>query len=155
MKTADKRSQEYLKSAVMSASGEQLQLMLIDGAIRFSHRALEALGENDIEKSHFALERAQRIVLQLAAGLQRAVNPELVDQMTALFEFIHSRLVEANITRQPTHIDDALKILSHQRETWALLVDKITRELPRPNDPIPSDVISASDPNRPVLSIEG
>ena len=68
MKTADKRSQEYLKSAVMSASGEQLQLMLIDGAIRFSHRALEALGENDIEKSHFALERAQRIVLQLAAG---------------------------------------------------------------------------------------
>ncbi len=155
MNTTDKPSQEYLKSAVMSASGEQLQLMLIDGAIRFSHRALEAIAAKDIEKSHFALERAQRIVLQLAAGLQRDVNPELVDQMTALFEFIHSRLVEANITRRPSHIDDALKILNHQRETWALLIDKITREVPRPSDPIPSDARSADDPNRPVLSIEG
>ena len=155
MNTTHKPSQEYLKSAVMSASGEQLQLMLIDGAIRFSHRALEAIAEKDIEKSHFALERAQRIVLQLAAGLQRDVNPELVDQMTALFEFIHSRLVEANITRQTSHIDDALKILNHQRETWALLIDKITREVPRPSDPVPSDAHSVNDPNRPVLSIEG
>ncbi|MCH7870578.1 MAG: flagellar export chaperone FliS [Planctomycetes bacterium] len=139
----------------MSASGEQLQLMLIDGAIRFSHRALEGIAEKDIEKSHFALERAQRIVLQLAAGLQRDVNPELVDQMTALFEFIHSRLVEANITRQTAHIDDALKILNHQRETWALLIDKITKEIPRPGDSILCDPHSDDDPNRPVLSIEG
>ncbi len=148
-------SQEYLKSAVMTASGEQLQLMLLDGAIRFSHRAIEALEAKDIEKSHFALERAQRIVLQLASGLQRDVNPEIVDQMTALFEFIHSRLVEANITRERSHVDDALQILNHQRETWVLLIDKISKEAHGPAAPETNDAPCHDDPSRPVLCIEG
>ncbi len=140
-------AQQYLKAAVMTASPEQLQLMLLDGAIRFATRGGQALQERDYEASFNALDRAQRIVLELNNGLCREVNPPLVDQMAALYGFVYRRLVDANVTHDLQAIQDALKILRHQRETWAMLIDKIRRETaarPRPG------VDSAA-----ALSVEG
>jgi flagellar protein FliS len=127
MSQSTQKSFEYLKSAVMTATPEQLQLMLLDGAIRFSARAREALEKKDIEGTFNALERAQRIVLELINGMNRDANPELVDQMAGLYNFIYRRLVEANMKRDPQAIADALRILEHQRETWRLLIDKVSR----------------------------
>ena len=42
---------EYLKTKVMTASPEQLQLMLYDGAIRFCEQARSAIEEKQIEQS--------------------------------------------------------------------------------------------------------
>lgn len=123
-------SKEYLKNAVMTASPEQLHLMLLDGAIRFTLRGREALEQRDIEGAFNAFERAQRIVLELNNGLRREVNPQLVDQLAALYDFIYRRLIDANIRRETKAADDALRILRHQRETWALLIEKLARELP-------------------------
>lgn len=122
-----KASQAYLKNAVMTAGPEQLQMMLYDGAIRFTLRGREAIERKDIEGTFNAFERAQRIVIQLTAGLNREVNPELVDQMSALYNFIYRRLVDANVNRDVQAADDALRILRHQRETWSLLIDKLTK----------------------------
>lgn len=121
-------SQEYLKNAVMTAPPEQLQLMLLDGAIRFTLRGQDALGAKDYEGAFNGFERAQRIVLQLIAGLNREVNPELVDQMASLYHFIYDRLVEANHKHDARPADDALRILRHQRETWMMLLDKLAAE---------------------------
>ena len=121
-------SREYLKNAVLTASAEQLQLMLLDGAIRYATRGLEAMNRKDLEGAYFGFERAQRIVLELGNGLRREVNPELVDQMAALYDFVFRRLVEAGMQREPQAVEDALRILRHQRETWALLIEKLQRE---------------------------
>jgi flagellar protein FliS len=102
--------------------------MLLDGAIRYCNRAIEAIEARDIEQSYFALDKAQRIALQLSAGLKREANPKIVDQMTALYQFIYNRLVDANMSRSREPVDDALRILHHQRETWAVLIDKLVRE---------------------------
>lgn len=123
-------SKEYLRNAVMTASPEQLQLMLLDGAIRFATRGIEAIRARDIEAMFNALDRAQRIVLELTNGLRREVNPELVDQMSALYAFIFRRLVEGNLHRDVQAVEDALRILRHQRETWALLIEKLKQEAP-------------------------
>ncbi|MEK7866031.1 MAG: flagellar protein FliS, partial [Planctomycetota bacterium] len=42
-------SRKYLETQVRTASQEQLLLMLIDGAIRFSEQAKTKLAEKDIE----------------------------------------------------------------------------------------------------------
>jgi flagellar protein FliS len=123
-------SKQYLKNAVMTASSEQLHLMLLDGAIRFALHGLEAIKADNIEEMFNALERAQRIVLELSNGLRREANPELVDRMTALFAFIYRRLVDANMQRETPPVEDALRILRHQRETWALLIEKIKKDVP-------------------------
>lgn len=120
-------SQEYLRNTVLTASPEQLQLMLYDGAIRFALRGREALERQDYEGAFNGLERAQRIVLELHSGLRREVNPALVDQMASLYNFIYRRLVEATMERSVKAVDEAVRILRHQRETWTLLMDKLAK----------------------------
>jgi len=122
---AGETSQEYLKNAVMTAPPEQLQLMLYDGAIRFAGQARTAMEQKQFDASCELLLKAQRIVLELQNGLRPEVNPSLCGQMAALYQFIYRRLVDANMQRDTTAIDDALRILGHQRETWDLLIQKL------------------------------
>jgi flagellar protein FliS len=119
---------EYLRNAVMTARPEQLHLMLLDGAIRFTVQGRERLELKDIVGAFNALERAQKIVLELKAGLNRDANPQIVDQMISLYNFIFNRLVDANFHHELGAADDALAILRHQRDTWALIVERVTRD---------------------------
>lgn len=117
-------SGEYLKNAVMTATSEQLQLMLYDGAIRFVRQARDAMRARDWETSCEKLIRAQKIIVEMQKGLRYDVNPTLCGQLVALYQFVYTRLVDANVTHQQTAVDEALQILEHQRETWKLLVDR-------------------------------
>ncbi len=119
-------SKEYLRNAVLQAGPEQLQLMLFDGAIRFALKGREGIEKKDFEQVYESLCRAQQIVLEMEAGLRPEVNQELCEQMSALYGFVYRKLVSASVHRNISDIDDALKILKHQRGTWALLVEKVT-----------------------------
>ena len=153
MNPSAKASQEYLRSAVMTASQEQLQLMLLDGAIRFAERGKEAIQKEDIEGTFNAFERAQRIVLELSNGLRRDVNPELVDRMMALYDFIYRRLIDANIHREIQAADDALRILRHQRETWIMLMAKLAQEAQQP--PASKPTAAPDTPGESSFNLEG
>jgi flagellar protein FliS len=118
----------YLRDAVLTATPEQLQLMLYDGAIRFATQAREAIQAQDIENSYNLLVKAEAIVLEMQKGLNREVAPGLTEQMSRLYAYIYRRLVEANINKDLQALDDALRILTYQRETWALLVDRVRQE---------------------------
>lgn len=128
MSTSTTASQQYLKGTVMTAKPEQLQVMLLDGAVRYASKGREALAARQFEESFNHLDRAQRICLQLGAGLNREANPELADQMAALYNFCYMRLVEANMQREPQLADEAIRILKHQRETWQLIVERLAKE---------------------------
>ncbi len=115
----------YLRDAVMTATPEQLQLMLYDGAIRFATQGRDALEAKDHEQSYEKLSRAQAIVLEMERGLRPEVNAELCERMAAIYGFIYRKLVEGSINKDTTDIDDALKILRMERETWVLLMEKV------------------------------
>lgn len=121
-------SQQYLKTAVMTASPEQLHMMLIDGAIRFATRGLEALQRSDFADLFNNIERALKIVAELQAGLRRDINPQVVDEMQRLYDFVYRRLIDANSARDPVAVEDALRILRHHRETWRLVIEKVDQE---------------------------
>ncbi len=111
----------------MTARPEQLQLMLYDGAIRFASQAREAIEKREIENSFNLLTRAQNIVREMENGLRHEVAPEICGQMASLYRFVFSRLVDANVNKDVQAVEDALKVLRHQRETWAILADKIQK----------------------------
>jgi flagellar protein FliS len=119
---------EYLKTQVMTASPEVLTLMLWDGAIRFSEQAKVAIQNKEIENSYNLLLRAQKIVLELNNTLKHEHNPGLAEKISALYMFIYRRLVDANLHKDVSAVDDALKIMRMQRETWQLLITKIGEE---------------------------
>jgi len=121
-------SQEYLKTKVLTASPEMLTLMLWDGAIRFAEQGREAILKKEIEASYKALVRSQKIITELTTNLKPEVNPDLCGKLAALYNFIYRRLVDANLSKDPKAVDDALEIMRHQRETWAMLMDKLSKE---------------------------
>jgi flagellar protein FliS len=121
-------SREYLRNSVLTASPEQLQLMLFDGAIRYATQAREGLERGETRDALKALERAQAVVLELMRGMRRDVQPALVDQLRALYDFIYRRLVDATFLHDLAAVDDALRILRHQRETWVMLLEKLADE---------------------------
>lgn len=115
----------YLKDAVMTASPEQLQLMLYDGAIRFAMQGRDAIEKKDYETTYERLIRAQNILLEMLNGLNYDVNRELCERMGSIYMFIYKKLLDANIQHSVSDIDDALKVLRIERETWQMLVDKV------------------------------
>jgi flagellar secretion chaperone FliS len=118
-------SGEYLRNAVMTATPEQLHLMLYDGAIRFITQAKDALAAKNLEASCEKLIRAQRIVLEMQRGLRPEHNPELCRNLEGLYTFVYNRLVDANISHDAGAMQEALQILEHQRETWRMLIERV------------------------------
>lgn len=139
----------------MTASPEQLQLMLYDGAVRFATQARDAIERGDIEGSYNLLTRVQKIVNEMQSGLQLEVAPELCTRMSALYDFVLSKLVAANIHKDVSAVDDALKVLKHQRETWAILTDRVQQVRASHDQPVPADEVADAAPGQATLSIEG
>ena len=150
---ADAGDNPYLRNAVMTARPEQLQLMLYDGAIRFASQAREAIEKREIENSFNLLTRAQNIVREMENGLRHEVAPELCGQMASLYRFVFSKLVDANVNKDVQAVDDALKVLRHQRETWAILADKV-QKAQNEESPVMQQAEGAEAP-QDSISLEG
>ncbi len=118
----------YLRTRIMTASAEELRLMLYDGAIRFCTQARQALDTGDLETAYNGLTRAQKIVLELSTSLDHKVAPELCERLSALYTYIYRLLVDANMERQTGPIDEALKLLQYERDTWQMLIQKLAEE---------------------------
>lgn len=127
----------YLRTQILTAPPEKLQLLLYDGAIRFATQGRRKLVEGDYESSCLFLVKAQNIVLELLCGLRPEHDAALCGRMAALYSFIYHKLLDANVNRSPEAVDDALKILSIQRRTWLELLEKLSQEHSREHTEVP------------------
>ena len=137
-------AQKYLRTKVLTATPEQLQMMLFDGAVRFCEQARVALEKNHYEQGHKALTDAQAIVNQLISALNHTVNEDLCNKLKSLYVYAYKNLVDANINHKMESLDEGLKVLKYQRETWMLLMQQLakqkaaaaaaTLDIPAPND---------------------
>ena len=143
---SDAADNPYLRDAVMTATPEQLQLMLYDGAIRFAMQGRDALENKDFSTSYEKLTRAQSIINEMQAGLNYDINRELCERVASIYNFLFSKLVEANVQRDVNAVDDALRVLRIERETWQILVDKVNKVREQQGeDPPESDTVENQD----------
>jgi len=118
-------AKKYLQTKVMTATAEQLQMMLFDGAIQSCEQARVALEKKDYERSFQSLSKAQAIVNQLICALKIDVSPDLCKKLKGLYLYAYRRLVDANLRHRVESLDEALSVLKYQRETWAMLMQKL------------------------------
>lgn len=117
-------SNPYLRNQVLAARPEQLRLMLFDGAIRFLNQARKGLQAMDYEVSYTNIAKAEKIVLELSNSLNPQVDPDLCEKLTALYTYIYRLLVDASTKRELKPLDEALKLIKYERETWVMLMEK-------------------------------
>jgi flagellar secretion chaperone FliS len=122
--------QTYLATQVTTASPQKLQLMLIEAAIRSVNLAKQQWSDRRDDQACESLIHAQEIVGQLLSALDAGVDRDLVAKVAAVYAFIFRRLIEANQNRDEAKLDDALRSLEIERETWRLVCQQLASEIP-------------------------
>ena len=107
----------YRNQQIMTASPEQLTLMLYDGAIRFLRASITAIEAKDMEKAHDMNMRTQEIVREFRQTLNMDI--ELSENWDKLYEFMEYRLMEGNVKKDKAMLQDVLDLLRDMRDTWA------------------------------------
>jgi flagellar protein FliS len=118
-------AQQYLRTRVMTATPEHLQMMLFDGAIRFGEAARSALSAQNFESSFKNISRMQRIVMELMGSLKHDVSPELCGKLGSIYKYVYKRLMIASMRRDPAALDEAVNLMRFQRESWAMLMQQL------------------------------
>ncbi|HEX4792532.1 MAG TPA: flagellar export chaperone FliS [Humisphaera sp.] len=121
-------AQTYLRTRVLTATPEQLQMMLYDGALRFAEQGRLALEKKDYEGTYNSVSRCQKIITEMTCSLKHQVAPDLCKRLAALYNYIFRKLIEASTVHKIEAIEEAISLLKFQRETWAMLLDKLARE---------------------------
>lgn len=128
MKAATKKPDAYLQTKVMTANPAELRLMLFDGAIRFAQQARDALAGRNWEAAFNGITRCQQILLELTNSLRPEHDPALCKNLAALYTYLYTCLIHANSERDPEIVDEVLKLLNFERQTWSMLLDQLAAE---------------------------
>lgn len=119
--------QKYKNTAITSASREKILLMLYEGAIKFVKRAIKACEEKNIAERGLNIGRACDIVMELNNTLDHKVGGDISRNLEQLYTFITDQLTSANITGDPKHLNDALKILETLNDGWVQAVEQLKK----------------------------
>lgn len=118
----------YLQSKVMSASPEELRLMLLDGSIRFAYQAKTGLENNDHEQIYLGFSQCRDIVLELLNTIKPEHAPEIAKRVTDLYNFMYSELVRCNSDKDIEGLSKVIELLEYERETWVMLMEQQAKE---------------------------
>ena len=113
-----KQAVQYQKQAIETASQEEILIMLYDGAIRFMVIAQKAMAEKNLEKAHKHLLKAQYIITEFMTSLDQEIGGEMAVNLYRLYEYLHHRLVQANMKQDPEMVDEVLGHLRKLKATW-------------------------------------
>ena len=147
----DTTTNAYLRTKVLTASPEELRLMLLDGALRFARIGREGLAKRDFEQSFNGISQCRAIITELMTSIQREHNPELADRVQSIYVFLFNELVNASMEKDVARMDKVIELLEFERETWALLMEKLRTERGGATD---ADPARGSAEGRSSLSVQ-
>ena len=114
--------QSYQQTNIETASPEKLLLLLYSGAIAKLERARGELERKDYGSAHTLLVKAQDIVLELMVSLDWDTSPDLCNKLHSLYDYVYRQLVEANVRKDCSKIEESLQILSELHSGWREIV---------------------------------
>ena len=143
--TLTSQANAYLKTRVMTASPEELRLMLLDGAARFLRQGIDGLTTKDYERSFNGISQCRAIIMELLTSVRPEHAPELVERIQSLYSFIYAELVEGSFSRNIPRLQKVLGLIEFERETWRLAIDKakVERGSTKPASEAPAMALAA------------
>ena len=119
---------QYKQNAVLTASPETILIMLYDGAINFLLRAKIAIEEKDIDQTHLYITKTQKIIREFMDTLDMDTAGEIGENLYRLYEYLHHRLIQANIKKDTEIVDEVLGHLRSLKQTWEEAIKISSRE---------------------------
>ena len=103
-------------NAVFTASKEELTLMLYEGALKFINQAIEATENNNLEKANGLVIRVEDIIREFQITLD--FKYEISNQLNSLYDYMHRRLIEANMNKNIEIMKEVRDMLREFRDMW-------------------------------------
>lgn len=110
----------YKTNTTAQASPGELTLMLYNGCLKFIKQTRVAIEKEDIQGKNKAVLKAQDIIRELMVTLK--TDNDIGKEMIRLYDFILSRLIEANTKNDLTALTEAEQFVTDFRDTWKQVV---------------------------------
>lgn len=117
--------EKYKKTAIMSASKEQVLLMLYEGAIRFTKLALQAAQEKNVPERGKNILKAYDIIIEFQASLDHSVGGDLPKQLDQLYTYLLDQYTKANLNENSVEaLTSCVKVLQNLYDGWYQVINK-------------------------------
>jgi len=106
----------YQTNAVTTATPQDLTLMLYEGLIKFTLIAKRSIEQGMIQEKNTNIQKAQAIITELQITLNTSIA--IANEMNVLYDYMQSRLIDANIKNDTVALDEVVGFAEEFRETW-------------------------------------
>jgi len=114
---------QYQQNSIMTASQEQILLMLYDGAIRFTRQAIEASDAGDVVTKLGRISKAFAIITEFSNSLNHEIGGQIAEDLDGLYQFMLRELGKARKDTTGEHLKVVEKLLVDLRLTWGEAVE--------------------------------
>lgn len=125
MKSAlDEYKQVGVQGGIEHASPHRLIQMLMEGALDKISIAIGSLKRGEVAKKGENIGLAMSIIDGLRASLDKSIENELVTNLDALYEYMSSRLLEANLKNDADMLTEVADLLKEVKAGWDGIADE-------------------------------
>ena len=110
-------SYSYRETQVLTATPQQLRLMLIEAALHSAHEAQAAWESNKLEPAFEAIVHCRDVVFELLNSIDKDTSA-LNRKIRGIYAFLYQTLTLANIHRDSQRLQSAIHVLEEERQTW-------------------------------------
>jgi flagellar secretion chaperone FliS len=110
--------QTYRETQAQTAAPGELIVMLYRGAVRFVVSGIEGIEAQNVETSHNNLLRAQAVINELHESIDVERGGEVARNLWRLYEFMISRLVDANLRKDAAPAREVERLLRDLLPAW-------------------------------------
>ena len=136
-------TQQYQQNQILSASPEQILVMLYDGAIRFTRQAMMGIESSNSAQKYEGVRRAMAIIAEFANTLDHNIGGEIAADLDALYAYMNNELTQANLHNDIDKLKVVEGLLVDLRQTWIEAIEIARNEKlgqqPEAKPLIPSD----------------
>lgn len=111
---------QYANNRILTASPAELTLMLYEGAIKFCNIAIIGIEEENIQKTHDNIMKAERIIEELNATLNHKYP--VAKDFENIYNYLIRRLREANTYKDKEILEEVNTHLRSVRDTWKIVM---------------------------------
>lgn len=108
----------YKNNSVNYASKEQLLLMLLEGAVKFSKIAREAILNGNINQAHTNIIKTENIFMELMATLDINKGGDWAQDIYNIYDFIVQNLTKANLGKDIKILDETIELIIQVKDMW-------------------------------------
>lgn len=108
----------YKQNSINYASKEQMLLIILDAAVKYSQIGRQAIEDGNIKSAHENIMKTQDIFYELMTALEVRKADNWGRKLIAIYEYITKKLTEANIKKEKKILDEIIPLIEEIRDMW-------------------------------------